>query len=169
MKDDNKILRFMYTFFLGLIIAIFVGIGVSTFYVAPEMPEWPTTLDTYGKEFTEEQRAIQKTYDDEMNTYNEEEMEPYNRNVSIITLSAAVLLLTLSMFLEKKKIPVIADGVMLGGLFTLMYSLGRGFASQDSKYSFIAVTIGLLVVLFLGYRRFVLTRPTNVAITDEEK
>jgi hypothetical protein len=63
--------------------------------------------------------------------------------------------------LEKKKVEVISDGVMLGGLFTLLYSLGRGFASQDSKYSFISITVGLMVVLYLGYHRFV--RPKKLS------
>lgn len=49
---------------------------------------------------------------------------------------------------------VINGGIMLGGLFTLFYGLMRGFASQDSKYSFVAVSVGLVIVLFLGYRRF---------------
>ncbi|QQS18821.1 hypothetical protein IPL68_02020 [Candidatus Saccharibacteria bacterium] len=43
---------------------------------------------------------------------------------------------------------------MLGGLFTLIYSIGRGFASQNSKYVFIAITVGLALVIYLGYRRF---------------
>lgn len=47
---------------------------------------------------------------------------------------------------------------MLGGLFTLFYSIGRGFASEDSKYMFIMVSVGLLLVLFLGYHRFVSPR-----------
>jgi hypothetical protein len=48
-----------------------------------------------------------------------------------------------------------ADGVMIGGLFVLLYSLGRGFASENSKYVFIVVTVGLVTVLYMGYHRFV--------------
>lgn len=44
---------------------------------------------------------------------------------------------------------------MLGGLFVLLYSLGRGFASENSKYVFVVVTVGLVTVLYLGYHRFV--------------
>jgi hypothetical protein len=53
------------------------------------------------------------------------------------------------------KIKIMADGVMLGGLFTLLYSLGRGFASESSKYVFAVTTMGLAIVLYLGYHRFV--------------
>ena len=55
----------------------------------------------------------------------------------------------------EKKIKVIADGIMLGGLFSVLYSLGRSFASEDSKYTFVVVTIGLIVAIYLGYHRFI--------------
>lgn len=157
MKDDNKTIKLVYTFFLGLLLAIFIGVGISTFYVAPERAEYPTELNTYGNEMTEEQIIAQKAYEDQMQEFDKNDMGPYNRNVSIMTLTASIILLALSFLLEKKKIPVIADGFMLGGLFTLIYSLGRGFASQDTKYSFLVVTVGLVVVLYLGYHRFVRT------------
>lgn len=161
MKDDDKILKLVYTFFLGLLLAIFIGVGISTFYTAPEPPEYPAELTEVYKEFDEEQLSRQTEYDESLRTFEEEQMAPYNRNVSIITLTAAILLMVLSMVLENKKMKVIADGVMLGGLFTLFYSLGRGFASQDSRYNFLTVSVGLAVVLYLGYRRFVQNHDTQ--------
>jgi enoyl-CoA hydratase/carnithine racemase len=55
----------------------------------------------------------------------------------------------------EKKIKILAEGIMLGGLFTLIYSIGRSFASEDAKYSFLVVSIGLVIVIYLGYHRFV--------------
>ena len=88
-----------------------------------------------------------------MDEYNRK-MKPYNRNVSAVTLSAAVILLTVSLAFEKK-IKIIADGIMLGGVFTLLYSLGRSFASEDTKYTFVVVSVGLIVAIYLGYHRFI--------------
>jgi hypothetical protein len=88
-----------------------------------------------------------------MQQYNND-IKTYDRNTSIITLGAAVIFLVVSIIFEKK-IKIIADGVMLGGLFTLIYSIGRGFASQNTKYTFLAVTVDLVIVLYLGYHRFV--------------
>lgn len=157
MAEDNKILKLVYTFFLGVLLAIFVGVGINTFYPGPKAPEFPIELNTYGKEpsLTPKQITVQKDWDKKSEQHNKE-MKPYNRNVSIITLTAAVILLVTSMVFEKK-IKIIADGVMVGGLFTLLYSLGRGFASENSKYVFIVVTVGLAIVLYLGYHRFVRT------------
>lgn len=151
--EDNKILKLVYTFFLGILLAIFVGVGINTFYPPPPDPKWPIQLETYGKEFSEEQQKLQISHEKKRLAY-EESLKPYSRNVSILTLAAAVTLLAVSILYEKK-IKIIADGVMIGGLFTLLYSIGRGFASGDDTYVFVMVTVALAVVLYLGYHRFV--------------
>jgi quinol-cytochrome oxidoreductase complex cytochrome b subunit len=152
--EDNKILKLVYTFFTGVLIVIFIGVGISAFYPGPKYPEYPTTANFYGKsEPSEEEIAVQMQYDKDNKAY-QDKMKPYSRNVSIITLTAAIILLVVSILFEKK-LSMIADGVMLGGLFTLIYSIIRGFVSEDNKYVFLAVSIGLVVVLYLGYRKFV--------------
>ncbi|MEK7621342.1 MAG: hypothetical protein AAB395_03225 [Patescibacteria group bacterium] len=166
MKDDNKILKIVYTFFLGFLLAMFIGLGINTFYEGPKEPEYPIGIDAYtSKQLTDEQAKKQHDYEVAMAKYNKE-MQPYNRNVSIIALIASVILLVVSLMYEKK-IKIISDGVLLGGLFTLLYSLIRGFASQDTKYVFIVVTIGLIVALYLGYHRFV--KPTTATTTKKSK
>lgn len=155
MTENNNVLKLVYTFFLGILLAFFIGLGINTFYAAPKSPEFPAVLSTYGKEpqMTNEQVAAQKVYDLSIEQH-QKKLKPYNRNVSMIALAGAVILLVLSILYENK-IRIIADGVMLGGLFTLLYSLGRGIASEDSKYMFAVVSVGLAVVLYLGYHRFV--------------
>lgn len=156
---DDKFLRFVYAFFLGLIIALFVGMGISTFYPAPEMPEYPphsiTPADMSGNGTTkvpEEDLQVQREYEEAYKRYDEAS-QTYHRNVSIISLVSAVIFVILSSLLARKN-HVIMNGVMLGGVFVLIYSIGRGIASTDTKYTFIAVSISLLVILYLGYRRF---------------
>ena|SRR3989344_9662082 len=161
--EDNKVIKLVYTFFVGLLLAIFVGVGISTFYESPKVPQWPTELNTLGREPTSEQVKLQRDFDKKTEQHNKV-MKPYNRNVSIMTLVAAVAFLVISLAYEKK-IKIIADGIMLGGLFTLLYSIGRGFASEDSKYSFLTVTVGLIVVFYLGYHRFIKTHGSTTRIT----
>lgn len=152
-------LKIAYSFFLGILLAIFVGVGIAAFYTQPTMPKWPTELNVVGDKQTPEQQKLQKEYNAKEEAWNEK-MKPYNRNVSIATLAAAVLFVAASLSFERK-IKVLADGVMLGGVFTLLYSMGRGFASQDSKYSFVVSSIGLAVAFALGYMRFI--RPEQLA------
>jgi hypothetical protein len=154
--EENSILRLIYTIFLGILIALFVGVGINTFYSSPVPPKNPIELNTYGKELSADQIKAQKELDRKNEKY-QEKLKPYNRNVSIMTLVAAVALLAGSMVFQKR-VKVLADGIMLGGLFTLLYSVGRGFASENSKYVFTVVTLGLLVVIYLGYHRFVQKR-----------
>jgi hypothetical protein len=154
MKEENKFLKLTYTFFLGILLAIFVAVGVITFYPSPKTVAYPVELSTPTPGLTTKQIALQKSYN-LMSQQYDNDIKTYDRNTSIITLGAAVIFLVISIIFEKK-IKIIADGVMLGGLFTLIYSIGRGFASQDTKYTFLAVTVDLVIVLYLGYHRFVL-------------
>ncbi len=146
-------LEIMYALFLGLIIALFFGLGISAFYEAPKAPQYPTTSVIQTKEVTEEQIQAEKDYEKSIKAY-EKESATYNRNVSMIALALAVLAMTISLaFLGD--IFVMANGVLLGGVFTLIYSMIRGFMSEDTKYRFIIVCVGLVITLALGYLKFI--------------
>jgi hypothetical protein len=47
-----------------------------------------------------------------------------------------------------------ADGLLLGGVFTLAYAVGRGFMADD-KFRFVAVSVSLVIALVTGYLKFV--------------
>lgn len=149
------LIKLIYTLFLALLIALFVGLGIDTFYPGPKAPNYPTELDQVkqGCEETLEQQTLRK----EFNLVQEKFMEkskPYNRNVSIISLVASIIILALSLtFLAKIK--MIADGILLGGVFTTVYSIIRGLMSESSQYRFLIVTLGLIIALALGYIKFI--------------
>lgn len=83
----------------------------------------------------------------------------HSRDVGVVTLIGSVLLLVLSLLVERRR-PVLADGILLGGLFTLLHSVVRSLVSQDTLVTFGVVTVALALVLYVGYRRFV-DRPTD--------
>jgi len=155
-------LELIYTLFLALLISLFFGLGVSAFYPAPQSPEYPAVLSTPAvmKDVTltqtgqsQAQIDAQAKYDQELKDYTTKS-NSYNRNVSVITLGLAVLALVLSLsFLNSTY--VISNGLLLGGVFTLVYSIVRGFMTADTKYRFIIVTVGLLITLVLGYIKFI--------------
>src|ERR1044072_8651244 len=125
MARRNIMLKIVYAFFVGLLLATFVGVGVSAFYPAPDRPEYPEALQSYGKDIPPEQEAAQadaqREYDRQYDAYSAESAT-YNRNASIIVLVAAILFVSFSLVFAKK-IQVIADGILLGGIFTLLYSI----------------------------------------------
>ncbi|MDB5186763.1 MAG: hypothetical protein JWM07_235 [Candidatus Saccharibacteria bacterium] len=166
---EDKLLKLVYTFFLGIIIALFVGMGISTFYTAPVMPEYPMSShpQTEPSKTSAEELKAQRTYDEQYKTFSKDS-EVYHRNVSIISIVFAVAFVMLSLVFERKN-RVIANGIMMGGIFVLIYSIGRGVASTDTKYTFIAVCISLAVVLYLGYRRFGGATPLKAKTTAKKR
>lgn len=148
-------IKLIYTLFLALMVALFVGLGIDTFYKGPEAPSYPFELEMEKPNCVEsaEVKAIRENYAQEQKTY-QEESKPYNRNVSIVALIFAIIILVVSLtFLAKIK--MIADGILLGGVFTTAYSIIRVLMSQDSQFRFVVVAIGLVIALALGYIKFI--------------
>ncbi|MFT4470495.1 hypothetical protein ACMX2H_11375 [Arthrobacter sulfonylureivorans] len=167
---DNKVLKAVYTVFLGVIIALFVGLGIRTFYAPPEMPQFPQEQvfqksDPTAEELAQ-QRELQEKYDAAYRAYDDA-YETYNRNVTTMTLISSVALLGLSLLVEKRN-RVLANGIMLGSLFTLIYSITRSFMSGNTTLSFIVVTVGLAIVLFLGSKRFFQPKEKRGALPPSE-
>ena len=127
----------IYTIFLALLIALFVGFGIDTFYPGPKAPRYPIELDAVkaGCEETIEQQTLRKEFNQAQNQFLEE-FRPYSRNVSIISLEGSIIILVLSLTLLAK-IKMIADGILLGGVFITAYAIIRGFMSDSSQFRFL--------------------------------
>lgn len=149
------ILKLIYTVFLALLVALFVGLGIDAFYPGPKSPDYPTELNLQKPDCEDytKTKAVQEKYDREQKEFNDKS-KAYNRNVSLISILAAILILIAS-FAFISKIKMIADGVLLGGVFTTAYSIIRGLMSEDSRFRFLVVTLGLLIALILGYVKFI--------------
>lgn len=119
------------------------------FYPEPTGPEYPTF---YGKELTADEQKQQAAFDVKQRAYDKK-LQSYNRTASLITLVIAVVILSISLIFEKQ-LGLIADGLLLGGIFTLLYGVGRGMATDNSKYRFMVAGIGLAISLVLGYLKF---------------
>ena len=150
------ILKYIYTIFLAVLIVTFVGVGIAAFYKSPKFPEYPVGLSypAIPEKSTEsaEMREQQIRYDKEQRDFQKTN-DTYNKNVSTIALAASLVILVLSITLLSK-INFISDGILLGGVFTLIYSIVRGFGSGDEIFRFIVVSVGLFIAIFLGYWRF---------------
>lgn len=149
-------IKYIYILFTGLLIAFFVGIGIATFYPGPEQPEYPKELnkvDQLGEAGIAAGQEAQDAYDLAYEKYEEEE-SVYQRNVSVVLVIISVILLVLSLA-GMRNMPIIADGTLLGGLFTLFHAVARGFMADDAKFKFLIISISLLVVFIMGYIYFV--------------
>ena len=154
-------LKFIYTFFIGILLTLFIGFGISAFYEEPLIPETPINLRspmtipqvTKTATFEAQNIADQIKLDNQEKNY-QKTIENYNKIVSTIGLIFAVIYLIMSLNLNKN-LQLISDSLLLGGIFTLLYSISRGFKTQDDKFQFITVAIGLIISLILGYIKFI--------------
>ena len=162
-NSQSRAIEIIYTFFVGILLAVFVGVGIAAFYPEPKEPEYPSMLKIYnapieaGQPSTTSAKLLEEQQKfDEIMKIHQKTLNTYNRNVSVIALIAAIILSSISITFFKN-LNVIADGLLLGGVITLLYSVVRIFGSGDDKIRFVVVSIGLFVALALGYKKFIAT------------
>lgn len=141
----------VYTIFLAIFIALFVGWGIQVFYEAPKMPQYPTGLN-YGNDLSLEEKQIQKNYDQKQNDYFDQE-KIYNRNVSPIIAFFSIVLMAIGLLVLKNN-RLFSDSVLLSSVFVLVYAVSRGTTSDNAKVQFISVTAGLIIAIVLGIIKF---------------
>lgn len=149
---DNSVLGIIYTFVLALIIAFFVGISINTFYPAPEYPDGQMT-EMKAEPTTEEQKAADEANRKIESEYREKQKD-WAQNASVIIIVAATLCVALGLFLAGR-MPVIPNGVLMGGLFTIFYAVVIAMSSESRYLIFGVVTTSLIVIVAAGYLRFV--------------
>lgn len=129
----NGALQVMFAFFLGLVVVGFVGIGVNTFY-----PE-PSNLDYDAKQYGQ-----------------------WRLVTGIILLVLATLILVISLTLPAVQV-VISNGLLLGGVFTMIYAVGMTVSADQSIWRFVVVAVALIVTIAIGYAKFVRRTAAPVA------
>lgn len=156
-----SVLRPLYALAIALLVAAFVGFGISAFYPEPEYPQYPQELEFVGESPTEEEKKVMAEQQEKERAF-QGRISDYNRVVCSIAIGAAVLILVASI-LWIDRLPVIGDGATLGAVFTLFYGLIRAFMTDDERFRFVAVAVGLVILLLLVYRKFSRPRVENPA------
>ncbi|MGX5358041.1 hypothetical protein [Kocuria sp. KH4] len=159
-RTQTRTVGTVYAVVLGALIALFVGLGVSTVHPGPREPQAAPELVAAQevRELTAEEQQQWAGHLRDREVW-EERFLRHSRDVGLMVLVVAVVLLGLGLLVGRRG-PVLGDGILLGGLFTLLHSVVRSLISQDTLVGFGVVTASLVAVLFLGYRRFV-DRPTG--------
>src|SRR5690349_15206014 len=101
--------KIVYTLFLGLILSLFIGLGISTFYEAPKRPEYSSNRTSYRED--DSIRRDQAVYEESYASYTDKS-EAYSRNISIISLVFAIGLVAAGFAIERKN-SVVGGGVVL--------------------------------------------------------
>ena len=151
----------VYKAFVGLLLAAFVGIGISAAAPEPRFPEPPARMMAPERDSQPSPEA-QREFEEFQNASRAHRvlMAEYSRNASAVAAIAAITMLILSLTVLRR-VALFSDGFLLGGIVTFAYSVVRGFGAEDNTFRFIVVALGLAIALVLGYVRFV--RPTENA------
>ena len=170
---QHSALQTIFSFFLGLMVLAFVGVGANTFYPSPaEQHEQQLQdlqrqrdelhvrakghdLDTAQQaemdRIIAEENALRRTIDDEM--------KGWARITSIILVVLATLVMSVSL-VRNEQLRLLGNGLLLGGLFTMVYGVGWVVFSGSSVTRFVVVAFALAVAIGLGYAKFVRQRAT---------
>ena len=167
-------LQTIFSFFLGLMLTAFVGVGVYTFHPpAKDLDRQIQDLDRREQtirnrgpqdELAEADRAeVQRTTDARNQLYDaaQARREAWGRSTSIILVVLATLIMTVSL-VRADQLPVISNGLLLGGVFTMVYGVGWIIATDTSVARFAVLAVALAITLGLGYARFVRRRTLPV-------
>ncbi|HEX9093171.1 MAG TPA: hypothetical protein VF902_04235 [Coriobacteriia bacterium] len=176
-KHDT--LQTIFSFFLGLMVVAFIGVGVNTFYESPSARYEPQLQKLYNEQnsydfkqpnnlSSSEQAkldAVRKQIQD-LQTKQQEEMQGWQINTGIVLVLFATAVMAVSL-VRSEQLRVISNGLLLGGLFTMIYGTGMSAFSGNSKVRFFVIALALAVTLGLGYVKFVRGRTRGAPPTDE--
>ena len=145
----------IYKVFVGLLLATFVGVGITAFAPEPRYPDPPVGMrgPALGAQPTPEQQQQMEEFDRTSRAFRVE-IAAYSRNVSLVAAAASIVMLVLSLTVLRA-VEIFSDGFLLGGILTFAYSVVRGFGAEDNVFRFLLVAVGLAIALGLGYIRFI--------------
>jgi hypothetical protein len=161
-------LRIIFSFFLGLMLAAFLGVGVYTFHPPPD-----EQFDTQVRDLNRREQAIRNSRQpneltaaerDQIQGINRERdklrdaaadaQKPWGQSTSVVLIALATVAMAVSL-VRADQLPVISTGLLLGGIFTMLYGVGWIVATGTSMTRFVVMTVALAITLVLGYVRFV--------------
>lgn len=171
----------IFAVFLGLMIAAVVGLGVYTFMPSPRDAVQEQLDELYEQrdeligcnapdykcvppdELTTAEQQRYDQLDDEIEALQDradDQQDSWAQRTSIVLIVLATALMALSLLLTES-MAVLSNGILLGGLFTMLYGVGWAFASDRASTRFGVLVVALLISIGLGYLRFV--RPRTAA------
>jgi hypothetical protein len=166
---QQAILQALYALFLGGIITAFLVVGLNTFYPAPDVnAEQLAALEEeerelfacpqgeFDCELTASEQAELRQLQIEREALWEEQDEArrdWSRVAGLVLIGLATLLLALSLIRWDRAI-VLGNGLLLGGLFTMVGGIGLTIAGGEGIDRFLVLALALGLTVGLGYLRF---------------
>ncbi len=173
------VLQAIFAVFLGLMITAVVGVGVYTFHPNPSDAQQDQIQALYDErsaidgcnaptpekcrtwnQLTAAEQARTREIDEQVTTLQraaEDRSNQWRISTSVILIVIATMLMAVALALGDS-VAVLSNGILLGGLFTMLYGVGWGLASGNSITRFLVLVAALAVSLVLGYVKFARSR-----------
>jgi hypothetical protein len=161
-------LQIIFSFFLGLMVVAFAGVGVNTYYPGPSEKYNQARQELSRRQESLSRKAAPGSYSPreqaqldslseaqgKLGQREQAEFKGWARTTGIVLVLFATLVLVVSLVLSER-LRVISNGLLLGGLFTMIYGVGWAIFSGNSATRFWVITFALAVALGHGYAKFV--------------
>jgi heme/copper-type cytochrome/quinol oxidase subunit 4 len=163
-----KVVNFVLGLGTAIILAALITLGIKAFYPEPVAPIYPNYAPSapvtpcasgdmqcaaQNAQIDAQQQAQQQAQQDQFNQQQdayEAQMQIYNRNVFIIGNVVGIIVFALGFWLlfataiAAQSVPI---GIMIAGLWGIIYGYARGWDSVDDQLKFfIGLVIAILVI-----------------------
>lgn len=128
---SQAVIQIVFSFFLGLVVVAFVGIALNTFY-----PEPTANYEARDAAAWDTWRLVTGTW----------------------LLICATAVMIASMLIRTERIPVITNGILLGGLFTMIYAVSMSLSATNNWPRLAVVAGALVVTVGVAYWKFAVRR-----------
>ena len=148
----------------AIILSSLITLGIKAFYPEPEYPQYPEQVYNVPSQpcavgdavcqskqdvLTTKQQAAMDKYNKEQQVY-QDQSKVYNKNLFIIANVVGILVFVFGFWLlfataiAAQSVPI---GIMISGLWSIIYGYGRGWGSvNDQLKFFIGLVIAVLVI-----------------------
>ncbi len=154
-----KVVNFVLGLATAVILAALINLGIKAFYpepVAPTYPNYPAAAAPCAINDIQCQKGQADISNQQQATFNRQEqaytdqMKVYNKNLFIIANIIGIVVFAIGFWLifgvalASYAVPV---GIMLAGVWSIMYGYARGWGSIDDQLKFfIGLVIAVLVI-----------------------
>ena len=149
------IIRYLFSLFIGALFATLIGVGISAFYPGPAQPQPPAAVTTPASDKSPD-LAAERAFEQAQKDYDKAQQH-YSLNVASVALALSVITVVLCLTLLARY-GVITDGLLTGGLITLVYAVIRGSGSHNQRFLFLVTLVSLGLALAVGIRKFTQTK-----------
>ena len=169
----QTVARTLYLLALALLTVMTVGFGTVTFYPGPTMPEHPQSPrivrpapGTPTAAEVQAQNEAQAKYDAEFKLYREANRQHARAELAVVTAIGVAILI--GGLVASAGPDVLRVGLMLGGIFTVVWGLAKNASEAGSGVMFGVAALGLIALgLFsLATPRDVIARTFRLGGSD---